>query len=95
MTRDYDGPMSQLSIRAATPDDEASLLKLGYSGLLWAMEKYLKRTNARVAGQIRALRREIRREFGWVTSLAGWSLGPVVLASALIARSEATRVFLN
>ena len=28
MTRDYDGPMSQLSIRAATPDDEASLLKL-------------------------------------------------------------------
>lgn len=28
MTRDYDGAMSQLSIRAATPDDEASLLKL-------------------------------------------------------------------
>jgi radical SAM superfamily enzyme YgiQ (UPF0313 family) len=49
------------------------------SGLLWAMEQRLKNTNQSVAGQIRALRQDIGREFGPVTRFAGWLLGPFLL----------------
>lgn len=58
---------------------EARLLKTAYSGLLWAMEQRIWRTNEAVGEKIRALRREIRREFGLLASLAAWLLGPFLL----------------
>jgi len=61
---------------------EAFTLKATYSGLLWAMERYLKRTNEQVAQQIAALRAEIRQEFGLKSLLASWSIGPLMLATA-------------
>ena len=61
---------------------EAKALKWTYSGLLWAMERFLRPTNERVAGQIRVLRNEVRREFGLASMLSEWSLGPLMLATA-------------
>ncbi len=61
---------------------EAFTLKATYSGLLWAMERYLKRTNEQVSKQIGALRAEINREFGFKSLLASWSIGPLMLATA-------------
>jgi radical SAM superfamily enzyme YgiQ (UPF0313 family) len=63
-------------------DREAAKLKAGYSALLWAMERQLRDTNARVAAQVRSLRVDIRREFGLSARLASWALGPVLLATA-------------
>lgn len=68
---------------------EARGLSTTFSPLLWAMEKYLKRTNGQVAAQIRELRRELRHEFGAMSALASWSLGPVMLATA---KREARRL---
>jgi Radical SAM superfamily len=53
------------------------------SALLWAMEQRLKKTNEAMAIQVRALRRDIGREFGAVSRLAGWLLGPVLLWTTL------------
>ena len=61
---------------------EAKALKWSYSGLLWAMERMLRPTNESVAGQIRELRDEFRREFGLATMLSEWLLGPLMLATA-------------
>jgi hypothetical protein len=61
---------------------EAAKLRSGYSALLWAMERHLKQSNSPVAARVRALRTEIRREFGIRARLAGWSLGPLLLTSA-------------
>jgi hypothetical protein len=46
------------------------------------MERFLRLTNERVAGQIRVLRNEVRREFGLASMLSEWSLGPLLLATA-------------
>ena len=35
-----------------------------YSGLLWAMERQMRKTNDAVSSQIRTLRKELGREFG-------------------------------
>jgi hypothetical protein len=61
---------------------EARALKWSYSGLLWAMERILRPTNERVAGRIRVLRDEVRREFGFASMLSEWLLGPLMLATA-------------
>jgi radical SAM superfamily enzyme YgiQ (UPF0313 family) len=61
---------------------EARALKWSYPGLLWAMERILKPTKERVAGQIRTLRDELQREFGLASVLSGWLLGPLLLATA-------------
>jgi hypothetical protein len=61
---------------------EARALKWSYPGLLWAMERILRPTNERVAGRIRVLRDEIRREFGLASMLSEWLLGPLMLATA-------------
>jgi hypothetical protein len=61
---------------------EARSLSAGYAASLWAMEKHLRRTNAAVSGQIRALRNHIGREFGLASRLATRALGPVLLWSA-------------
>ena len=61
---------------------EARALKWSYSGLLWAMERILRPTNERVARQIRVLRDEVRREFGFTSMLSERLLGPLLLATA-------------
>ncbi len=58
---------------------EARSIRTAYSGLLWAMEKQLRRSNRAVSDQIRALRLDIGSEFGIVTRTISWVLGPVAL----------------
>ena len=58
---------------------EARSIRTAYSGLLWAMEKQLRRSNRAVSDQIRALRLDIGSEFGMVTRTISWVLGPVAL----------------
>jgi len=58
---------------------EARSIRTAYSGLLWAMEKQLYRSNRAVSDQIRALRLDIGSEFGIVTRVISWVLGPVAL----------------
>lgn len=61
---------------------EARSLKDGYAAALWAMEKRLSGPNRAVAVQIRSLRTEIRREFGFATGMVMRALGPVLLWAA-------------
>ena len=61
---------------------EARALRDGYSAALWAMEKHLKGANEAVAGRIRALRKELGREFGLVSRVVAQAVGPVLLWSA-------------
>ena len=62
---------------------EAKALRRGYGGMLWAMEHRLKSTNASVAVQIRALRKDLEREFGLVAAAAARLLGPVLWWTSL------------
>jgi hypothetical protein len=61
---------------------EARSMSGGYASALWAMEKHLRGTNPAVAAQIRALRQDVGREFGFFSRLATRALGPVLLWSA-------------
>jgi hypothetical protein len=61
---------------------EARSLRDGYAAALWAMEKHLRRTNAAVSENIRALRQEVGREFGLASRVVTRLLGPVLLWSA-------------
>ncbi len=58
---------------------EVRSIKTAYSGLLWAMERQLRRTNEAVSQQVRALRQEIGVEFGAASRLMAGILGPVFL----------------
>jgi len=68
---------------------EAKALRWSYSGLLWAMERILRPTNQRVAGQIRQLHGVLRREFGLASVLSEWLVGPLLLVAA---KREARRL---
>ncbi len=68
---------------------EVRTLKNAYSGLLWAMERQLRKTNDSVSAQIRGLRKELGREFGLFSAVAGRVLGPVVYWTS---RREAKRL---
>ena len=57
---------------------EVRSLKSAASGLLWAMERQLRKTNQKVSAQVRALRQDLGREFGPFSRLFA-ALGPVVL----------------
>ena len=61
---------------------EARSLGTGYAAALFAMEKYLRRGNPQVAERIRALRRQVAREFGWLSRAATLALGPALLWAA-------------
>jgi radical SAM superfamily enzyme YgiQ (UPF0313 family) len=63
-------------------ENEVTALKTAYSGMLWAMERQLKKTNEDVSEQIRALRREIGNEFGAPSRLAAGLLGPILFWTA-------------
>lgn len=58
---------------------EARSLKTTHGGMLWAMERQLKKTNKAVSQEIHALRQEIREEFGALSRLAAGLIGPVLL----------------
>ncbi len=60
-------------------DWEIRSLKTAYSGLLWAMERQLRRTSETMSQRIRALRREIGSEFGLGNRVIAGLLGPVLL----------------
>lgn len=57
-------------------------LRSVYSGLLWAMERQFRATNAAVAAEIGVLRRDIGRELGLLTRLSACVMGPVLLWSS-------------
>ena len=60
------------------------MAKLGtaYNGMLWAMERSLKKANFQVSQQIHGLRKEINSEFGYVARLTADALGPILLFSS-------------
>ena len=60
---------------------EVRTLKNVASGLLWAMERYLQKTNQNISAEIRGLRQELGREFGLFSRLSA-ALGPAILWSA-------------
>jgi radical SAM superfamily enzyme YgiQ (UPF0313 family) len=62
---------------------EARSLRRAYGGVLWAMEHRLERTNRSVSLQIRALRKDLEREFGGLTAAAARLLGPVLWWTSL------------
>ena len=62
---------------------ESKILRHAYGGVLWAMEHRLKNANRSVVPEIRALRQEIEREFGFVTAAASRILGPVLWWTSL------------
>jgi radical SAM superfamily enzyme YgiQ (UPF0313 family) len=67
---------------------EGQQLTKGWGAALYAMEKYLRRTNREVGAKIRELRLEIEREGGRAARLVHHVAGPVLLWSA---RREARR----
>ena len=58
---------------------EARNLRLAYTGMLWAMERRLRQTNADVSQRVRTLRREMEKEFGLLSRVLTAVLGPAVL----------------
>jgi len=58
---------------------EVASLKNAYSGMLWAMERELRKTNEKISRQIRSLRFDLAVEFGAATRLASAFLGPLLL----------------
>ncbi|HVZ16566.1 MAG TPA: radical SAM protein, partial [Terriglobales bacterium] len=63
-------------------ENEMTSLSLGYNAALWAMEKKLRSVNPEVAKKVHALRKEIEKEFGLKSRLAGALAGPIMLWSA-------------
>ncbi|MEN6606674.1 MAG: radical SAM protein [Bryobacteraceae bacterium] len=58
---------------------EAQSLRQVYSGVLWAMERYLRDSNVAVSRRIRELRHDIENEFSIFTRMATAVLGPIFL----------------
>jgi radical SAM superfamily enzyme YgiQ (UPF0313 family) len=61
---------------------EAARLASGYGAALWAMEKYLRASNAAMSERIRDLRLRIERDIGGLSPLIDRTLGPLLLWSA-------------
>lgn len=58
---------------------EVRSVRTAYSALLWAMEHQLRRSNQSISERIRALRRDIGREFGIPARLMAHLAGPLLL----------------
>jgi hypothetical protein len=67
---------------------EADKLRQGYGAALWAIERYLRTSNREVSDRVRALRRQIERELGGMSTAIDRIVGPVLLWAA---RREAAR----
>jgi hypothetical protein len=63
---------------------EVATLKHAYTGVLWAMEHRLKNANRSMVPQIRALRQDIEREFGFVTAAVSRVVGPVLWWTSIL-----------
>jgi len=74
-------------VRARVARDAAKL-RNGYGAALWAMERYLRKSNREVSDRIRALRRDIERELGGIAPAIDRLAGPPLLWAA---RREASR----
>lgn len=61
---------------------EAARLASGYGAALWAMEKYLRASNAAMSERIRDLRLRIERDIGGLSPLIDRTMGPLLLWSA-------------
>lgn len=60
-------------------DWEVRQLKTASSSVLWAMDRRLRQTNEDISRRIRELRREIRKEFGFLSTAAAALAGPFLL----------------
>lgn len=58
---------------------EVRSIRTAYSGLLWAMERQLRRSNEAVSEEVHALRADLAAEFGSLSRAMAWILGPVML----------------
>jgi radical SAM superfamily enzyme YgiQ (UPF0313 family) len=58
---------------------EVQTLKHAYAAMLWAMERHLRGANEAASDRINALRADMRREFGFASTLVSKLLGPVFL----------------
>jgi hypothetical protein len=54
----------------------------GYAAALWAMERYLNRSNARVSARVREVRLELDRELGRLRRASNRLIGPLLLWAA-------------
>ena len=77
--RYHDDPDPRVRARVAI---DGAQLRHGYGAALWAMEKYLRRSNRQVSDRIRSLRLEIECEWGGLTRVVNRVLGPVLLWSS-------------
>jgi len=60
----------------------ARQLRGGYGAALWAMQRYLRRSNPQVAERIGCLIAEVEQEFGLAARIASRTLGPVLLCGS-------------
>ena len=67
---------------------ERKEMAANYAAALWAMERYLHRSNARVSARVREVRLELDRELGGLRRAYNRLIGPVLLWAA---RREARR----
>ena len=66
----------------ARAEAEGAKLRHGYGAALWAMERYLRRSNAAVSARVRDLRRQLEREIGGLSYAIDRMVGPALLWSA-------------
>ena len=83
--RYHDDPDPRVRERFAV---DGAQLKHGYGAALWAMEKYLRRSNQHASDRVRSLRLEIEREWGNLTRVVNRVVGSVLLWTS---RREARR----
>jgi hypothetical protein len=60
----------------------AQQLRTGYGAALWAMEKYLRVSNAAASERARTLRLQIERELGGLSKVVNNLIGPILLWSS-------------
>ena len=77
--RYHDDSDPRVRVRVAL---DGAQLRYGYGAALWAMEKYLRRSNQQVSDRIRSLRLEIEREWGGLSRVVNRMVGPVLLWSS-------------
>ena len=63
-------------------DAEAARLRGGHGGALWAMERYLRDSNATVSARMHDLRHQMERDFRGLSRVVNRVLGLVLLGSA-------------
>jgi hypothetical protein len=80
-----DDPDARIRARWAS---EGKKLRDGYGAALWAMERYLRKSNRDVSDRIRSLRTDIERQLGGMSVVIDRAVGPVLLWAA---RRDAAR----